>query len=293
MEMGHADPISLYRMEKNEKQAKRWHKLLRKYRVVLLDEASFEERFSMVLSRFNVFITVGTTAVLLIIGTILLIAYTPLREYIPGYASTYLRRSAISLDQESDSLINQVAYQEAFIRRLQAVMDDALPSDSLGSASAVPAGWSPEKLKPSDRELALRQSVAEMEARAKTEVDPDKELRRPLEGSLLASQRISRREFGIKLAGEDGAEIHAMKDGTVLSVEGTPSLGFVLLVQHSGGALGRYGNLAKTNKRAGDYVKQGDILGALGEAPEGEQPFVSVQYWLGGESLNLEKLLGL
>ena len=66
-------------MEKKEKQPKRLHKLLRKYRVVLLDEASFEERFSIVLSRFNVFITVGTTAVVLIVSTILLIAYTPLR----------------------------------------------------------------------------------------------------------------------------------------------------------------------------------------------------------------------
>lgn len=280
-------------MEKKEKQAKRWHKLLRKYRVVLLDEASFEERFSLVLSRFNVFITVGTTSVLLIIGTILLIAYTPLREYIPGYASSNLRRSAIALDQESDSLTYQVAYQEAFIRRLQAVLDGVLPDDSLGSAGAIPATWRPEKLIASDRELNLRTMVADMEANSKAVVDPDKGLLKPLEGTLLAPQRTSRREFGIKLSGADGAEILSMKDGTVLSVEGTPSLGFVLLIQHSGGALGRYGNLAKTVKRSGDYVKQGDLVGFLGEAPEGEGPFLSVQYWLGGESLNLEKLLGL
>ncbi len=280
-------------MEKKEKQPKRWHKLLRKYRVVLLDEASFEERFSMVLSRFNVFITVGTTAVVLIVSTILLIAYTPLREYIPGYASTYLRRSAIALDNESDSLTAQVAYQEAFIRRLQAVLDGTLPGDSLGSASAIPEGWSPEKLKPTDRELALRQAVAEMEAQGKGTIDPDKDLLRPTSGEVLTRQRIVRREFGIALGGQEGDPVVSMKDGTVLSVEGTPSLGFVVLVQHSGGGVGRYGNLGKATKRPGDYLKQGDVLGTLGEAPEGEASFVTVQYWLGGESLNLEKLLGL
>jgi len=280
-------------MEKKEKHPRRWHKLLRKYRVVLLDEASFEERFSMVLSRFNVFITVGTTAVVLIVSTILLIAYTPLREYIPGYASTNLRRSAIELDQESDSLTVQVAYQEAFIRRLQAVLDDALPIDSLGSASAVPAGWNPAKLKPTDRELALRQAVADMEAQGKGTIDPDKDLMRPLAGDVLARQRMGRREFGIALGGVEGDEVLSMKDGTVISVEGTPSLGFVVLVQHAGGGVGRYGNLGKTTKRAGDYLKQGDALGTLGEAPEGEAAFATVQYWLGGESLNLEKLLGL
>jgi murein DD-endopeptidase MepM/ murein hydrolase activator NlpD len=278
-------------MERESKAPKRWKKWLRKYRVVLLDETSFEERFSLVLSRFNVFVVVGTTAVVLVISTILLIAYTPLREYIPGYASTYLRRSAISLDQETDSLLTQLSYQDAFIRRLQGVMNDELPLDSLGGATP-PAGWNPEKLKPSDRELALRQNVADMEAKAKTDVDPDKDLQMPLKGTLLAGQRSARREFGIKISGQDGDEVVAMKDGTVLSIEGTPSLGYVLLVQHSGGALGRYGNLAKVSKRAGDYLRQGDVLGSLGEAPEGDQPYLSVQYWLGGESLNLEKLLG-
>ena len=278
-------------MERENKAPKRWKKWLRKYRVVLLDESSFEERFSLVLSRFNVFVVVGTTAVVLVISTIMLIAYTPLREYIPGYASTYLRRSAISLDQETDSLLTQLSYQDAFIRRLQAVMNDELPVDSLGGASA-PAGWNPEKLKPSDRELALRQTVAELDAQAKGSVDPDKDLQMPLKGPLLKGQRSARREFGIQILGQDGDDVVAMKDGTVLSIEGTPSLGYVVLVQHSGGALGRYGNLAKVSKRAGDYLRQGDVLGSLGEAPEGDQPYLSVQYWLGGESLNLEKLLG-
>ena len=171
----------------------------------------------MVLSRFNVFITVGTTAVVLIVSTILLIAYTPLREYIPGYASTNLRRSAIALDQESDSLTVQVAYQEAFIRRLQAVLDDALPIDSLGRASAVPAGWNPEKLKPTDRELALRQALADMEAQGKGTIDPDKDLMRPLAGDVLARQRMGRREFGIALGGRGGrrSPLHERRYGHI------------------------------------------------------------------------------
>ena len=73
-------------------ETSRWKKWLHKYRLVLLDESTFEERFSMALSRLNVFVVIGTTTVTLIIGTLLLVAYTPLREYIPGYASTSLRR---------------------------------------------------------------------------------------------------------------------------------------------------------------------------------------------------------
>ncbi|MDP4742129.1 MAG: M23 family peptidase, partial [Schleiferiaceae bacterium] len=71
---------------------KRWKQirkeLLHKYRVVLVDTQTFAERFSFTLSGFNVFLAAGTTVVVLVGMTLLLIAYTPLREYIPGYAST-------------------------------------------------------------------------------------------------------------------------------------------------------------------------------------------------------------
>jgi hypothetical protein len=270
---------------------KSWKKLLRKYRLVLLDETSFEERFSIVLSRLNVFVVVGTTAVFLVLLTIVLIAYSPLREYIPGYASSSLRRSAIQLEHQSDSLIAHMSYQEAYIRRLQVIMLGDLPVDSLWKVQP-PADWSADKLEPSERERSLRHLVDEIESSSSEIIDPEKGLILPLSGDVVKKQRSSRREFGIQISGQDGDNVVAMKDGTVLSVEGTPSLGFVVLVQHSGGALGRYGNLAKVSKRAGDYLRQGDVLGALGEAPEGEQPYLSVQYWLGGESLNLEKLLG-
>jgi hypothetical protein len=278
-------------MERKNKSTKRWRKWLRKYRVVLLDETSFEERFSIVLSRFNVFLVVGTLSVLLIVGTIIMIAYTPLREYIPGYMSSSLRQNAFKLDQKTDSLLTQMAYQEAFIQRIQLVLNDELPVDSLGSAS-TPAGWTPENLKPSERELALRDEVAAMDAAAQSNEGTDKELYLPLAGELVSVQRISQREFGIKIAGEEEDPVSSMKDGTVLSIEGSSSVGFSVSIQHPGGGLSRYANLSKTNTRIGDYVHQGDVIGFLGDSQQGGAPYVIIQYWLGGESLNLQELLG-
>src|SRR6476469_4284586 len=79
-------------------------KLFTKNRLVILNEDSFEEIFSLRLTLMNVFVVATIGAVLLILVTTYIIAFTPLREYIPGYASTKLKRDATELALKSDSL---------------------------------------------------------------------------------------------------------------------------------------------------------------------------------------------
>lgn len=76
--------------KKNKEQKKITKKLLNKYRLVILNEDTFEERISFKLNRLNVFVMVTITSIVLVAGTTFLIAFTPLREYIPGYSSTSL-----------------------------------------------------------------------------------------------------------------------------------------------------------------------------------------------------------
>ena len=85
-------------MAEKEKRAKKIRKkLLHKYRLVVLNEATFEERFSFKLNRLNVFVFSSVFAVFLIALTTLIIAFTPLREYIPGYSSARLKKQATDL----------------------------------------------------------------------------------------------------------------------------------------------------------------------------------------------------
>ena len=96
-------------MQQKEKRGKKIKKkLLHKYRLVVLNEETFEERFSFKLSRLNVFVFSTIFAILLIASTTLLIAFTPLREYIPGYSSTTLKKRATELTYETDSLQQRI-----------------------------------------------------------------------------------------------------------------------------------------------------------------------------------------
>ena len=67
-------------------------KLFDKYRLVIINEETFEEKLTFKLTRLNVFIFGGLFSILLIVGTLFLIAFTNLREYIPGYSSTKLKK---------------------------------------------------------------------------------------------------------------------------------------------------------------------------------------------------------
>lgn len=89
-------------MAKKRKQIKK--KLVEKYRLVVLTEDSFEEKFSFKLTRLNVFVFGGVFSVFLIFITSAFIIYTPLKEYIPGFESPELKKNAIYLNFQLDSI---------------------------------------------------------------------------------------------------------------------------------------------------------------------------------------------
>ena len=107
-----------------EKKSKRKFakKLLHKYRMVILNEDTFEERFSFRLTRLNVFVAVGLSAIFLIVATTILIAFTPLREYIPGYSSAELKERTANLAYTSDSLQNVLRNNEQYLSSIKSAL---------------------------------------------------------------------------------------------------------------------------------------------------------------------------
>ena len=106
-------------MAKKEKKEKKFaNKLLHKYRLVILNEDTFEERFAIKLTRLNVFVLTSLSAIILVFFTIILIAFTPLREYIPGYSSTSLKKKATELNYKTDSLKRVLTTNEKYLESL-------------------------------------------------------------------------------------------------------------------------------------------------------------------------------
>ena len=106
--------------KRNQKKIKR--KLLDKYRLVVLNENTFEERLSFKLTRLNVFVMGSLLAIFLIALTYLIIAFTPLREYIPGYSSTALKKKATELNYKTDSLQQALVMNERYYQSIKKVL---------------------------------------------------------------------------------------------------------------------------------------------------------------------------
>ena len=88
---------------------------VKNYRLLIQEEKSYEEKFSLKLSRSNVFL-IGTFISLIIISiTTVIIFFTPVREYIPGYDTTKMRLQAINNLERLNSLINQLSINETYL----------------------------------------------------------------------------------------------------------------------------------------------------------------------------------
>ena len=100
--------------KKKKKEKKLAKKLLHQYRLVILNEDTFEERFAIKLTRLNVFVLTSISAIVLIFFTTLLIAFTPLREYVPGYSSARLKKEASLLNYKTDSLVRELELNKQY-----------------------------------------------------------------------------------------------------------------------------------------------------------------------------------
>ena len=150
----------------SEKRLKRQiikKKLFTKNRLVILNEDSFEEIFSLRLTLMNVFVVASIGAILIITMTTFLIAFTPLREFIPGYASDELKRNATELALKSDSLSNSIKKNEAYIASIKRILTGDLDYAKFSKDSIYAAQFNEnaEENKPSKVELELRNQVTQ------------------------------------------------------------------------------------------------------------------------------------
>lgn len=141
-------------------------KLLTKNRLVILNEETFEEIFSLKLTLLNVFVVATSGAIFLIAITTYIIAFTPLREYIPGYASTKLKRQATELTIKSDSLEKVIRVNNIYMESIKKVLSGEVKPAEISKDSIEAAEVLNEadlNLKPSKQDSILRKYVEAQE----------------------------------------------------------------------------------------------------------------------------------
>lgn len=245
-------------------------KLFTKNRLVILNEDSFEEIFSLRLTLMNVFVVATIGAVFLILITTYIIAFTPLREYIPGYASTKLKQEATALALKSDSLSVSLKKNEAYLESIKKILvGDVefahLSKDSIIAAQSKVSDES--ELAPSEPELKLREQVTREDkynvfeqAKSKASVV----LFPPVKGMITEKYNARTKHYAIDVALAKDTPIKAALNGTVIFADWTPSTGNVIILRHNNGFISVYKHAASLTKTQGDVVKTGEVIALAG-----------------------------
>ncbi|MCR4032762.1 MULTISPECIES: peptidase [Flavobacterium] len=163
-------------MSKKKKKNLR-KKLFIKNRLIILNEDTFEEIFSFRLTLMNVFVTFTLGGIFLILVTTFIIAFTPLREFIPGYSSTELKRNATKLAIKSDSLETALRQNEAYIKGIQKVLKGEVEYSKFNKDSILAEtveNPSDLNMKASEAEIKLREDVSKTEKELQTKAQDKK-----------------------------------------------------------------------------------------------------------------------
>lgn len=246
------------------------NKLFNKRRLVILNEDTFEETFSLKLNLMNVFVVASLSAIFLISITTYIIAFTPLREYIPGYASTKLKQDAITLALKSDSLQNSIQINNSYIASIKKVLVGELEYARLNKDSLQNTPLSnPEDFDVSTtkQEQDLREKVA-LEDKYNVFDNATAKINfvlfPPTNGKVVKKYSPNSKIYGVEIAVAKDTPIKSVASGTVLFADWTPTNAYVIIVKHQDELISVYKNIAFLTKTVRDNVKSGEVVGLAG-----------------------------
>jgi len=280
----------------NKKKFKQ--KLIDKYRLVVLNEDTFEEKLSFKLNRLNVFIFGSIFSILLIIGTIFLIAFTPLKEYIPGYSSTKLKKEATQLVYKTDSLEQILKVNNQYLQNVRELLTGKISEVNFDKDSAmqmIKLNRDSLNLAPSESDLDFRKDV-ESEDRYSL-FNPAKKTSdvvffAPITGTISDRFNIEIKHFAIDIAVEAGTPVKAVADGTVIFANWTSDTGNVIVLQHAAGFISVYKHNSVLHKQEGDIVKSGEVIAASGNTGEFTTgAHLHFELWRDGRPVNPENYI--
>lgn len=275
-------------MAKENKSRKIKYKLLNKYRLVVLNEDTFEERFTFKLNRLNVFVFSIILVFTLILATSILIAFTPLREYIPGYSSVILKKNAAQLAYKTDSLQQVIKINELYFSSIKKVLKGDVSSVNFNKDSIIEAAkidLTGIEINTSKEDSLLREKVS-LEDKYNPLINNSEinfVLFPPVKGTISHEFNAREKHYAIDIVTSKDAPVKSAADGTVIFSEWTTQTGYVIIIEHSNNLISVYKHNSQLSKEQGSLVKAGEVIATAGNTGElSTGPHLHFELWSDG-----------
>ena len=276
-------------------------KLRHNYRLVIMNDETFEEIGSYRLSLLNVYVIISLVIVLvaLIVGSI--IFFTPVRTYVPGYGDLDDHQEAIRLRSEVDELQKLLDANQLYTDNIRRILRGEVvqtaeemeenvefPVDSLSGVERIEED---ELLR---KEIELNEQLQERELLTKTvNYSPaDIPLEQiyfvpPVSGIISQEFHPEKKHYGIDLLAPLNTPVKSVMDGYVFTSDWTLETGNTIGIQHANNVISFYKHNSFLLKKVGSYVKAGEaiaIIGNTGELSSG--PHLHFELWHNGKAVD-------
>jgi murein DD-endopeptidase MepM/ murein hydrolase activator NlpD len=283
-------------MAKNEKKKSNWRD---KYRFSVINDTTFEETWRIKLTQYNAFLLI-TFLVLFIIGaTASLIAFTNLREFIPGYPDVTMRRNILKSAIRLDSLDRELALRDKYFANLNSIIAGKEPAGAY-TAQDASANYRAIKFQSIPEDSALRAQV-ENDERFNLTLGPTSteavtslaslHFFPPVKGVISGHFDIRAKHFGTDIVTRPKSQVSAALDGTVIFTGWTMETGFVIEIQHPNNIVSVYKHNESLLKETGDLVRAGEPISIVGNSGEiyTSGPHLHFEIWYKGSPLDPEE----
>ena len=280
-----------------------FHKIRHKYRLVILREDSLEEKASFKLSRMNVLMMVSGLTVLLSSFVFLLIAYTPLKIYVPGYADYDMRKDIINLSLQTDSLQKQIDLRDKYLENFKKVLSGDVgeyskSAENVKDTASISKASNLFKINKEDSALRKEfENTDQYNLLYQEENKNEDPLRNiaffpPVTGVITEKFDRNKGHFAIDFATSPNVGVKATLDGTVIEASWNISTGYEIILQHKDNLISIYKHNSALLQKVGKFVRAGEVIAIVGDTGElSSGPHLHFELWLDGQPLNPEEYI--
>jgi murein DD-endopeptidase MepM/ murein hydrolase activator NlpD len=267
------------------------------FRLSLLDAKTHQQLKSVRFTRTTFTITIVCSVVIICAAIFSLIAFTPVRTFIPGYPDASTKRAAIQNAIKADSLESVIYRWELYARNLRRVLEgeSGLDIDSLMTTSRKQAETAKDAKTLKQQDSLLRKNVQEEEMfeisgrNSRSLPIEGMHFFTPLKGVVTQGYDQAVHPF-VDIAAPEGTVVNAVADGTVIYTGWSEDTGYTIQLQHDSDIVSIYKHTDKLIKSVGDKVKAGTpiaLVGNTGSLTTG--PHLHFELWYKGESMDPAK----
>ena len=265
------------------------------YRIVIFNDLNLHIIKQVRFNARTFVMAIVFAVIFIIVGVTVLIAFTPLREYIPGYPSGKMRQMLIRNVLVVDSLELEIQRRDRYFNDFRAMLAGETPPDTAARRAKV-SRPDPTQIKKYDPDSLFRDELSQEQTNLGINSG---EANRggvagmlffpPLNGMVTGKHDASIGHFGVDIVGKLNSRISAALDGTVIFAGWTIDTGYVIYLQHEQNLITVYRHNAELFKIQGEKVRAGEAIAIMGNSgKETTGPHLHFEMWLNGVSINPE-----